>query len=41
MELWHPAQEVSSLQNVIKVVNIFPEEQRPDSDALMAEVEVF
>ena len=41
MELLHPAKEVSSLQNVMKVVDMFPEEERPDPDALMAEVEVF
>ena len=41
MEILHPAKEVSSLQNVMKVVDMFPEERRPDPDALMAEVEVF
>ena len=41
MELLHPAEEVWLLQYDIKVVDMFPEEERQDPDALMAEVEVF
>ena len=40
VELLHPFKEVSSLQNVMKVVDMFPEEERPDPDALMPKVEV-